>query len=103
MPDVLEMPYRPTILNAALPGEKAYDYRLGGNSCLAGDVIDTYSFDAPLKVGDRVQFEDMMHYTMVKTSFFNGVEHPAIGISRKNGEFEIVRQFTYEDFKGRLS
>lgn len=103
MPDVLEMPYRPTILNAALPGEKAYDYRLGGNSCLAGDVIDTYSFDAPLKAGDRVQFEDMMHYTMVKTSFFNGVEHPAIGILRKNGEFEIVRQFTYEDFKGRLS
>ncbi|MDO6568385.1 carboxynorspermidine decarboxylase [Alteromonas sp. 1_MG-2023] len=103
MPDVLEMPYRPTILNASLPGEKAYDYRLGGNSCLAGDVIDTYSFDAPLKAGDRVQFEDMMHYTMVKTSFFNGVEHPAIGILRKNGEFEIVRQFTYEDFKGRLS
>ncbi len=103
MPDVLEMPYRPTILNASLAGEKAYDYRLGGNSCLAGDVIDTYSFDAPLKAGDRLQFEDMMHYTMVKTSFFNGVEHPAIGILRKNGEFEIVRQFTYEDFKGRLS
>ncbi|MEW9797157.1 carboxynorspermidine decarboxylase [Alteromonas sp. CYL-A6] len=103
MPDVLEMPYRPAILNAGLPGEKAHDYKLGGNSCLAGDVIDTYSFDAPLKPGDRIQFEDMMHYTMVKTTFFNGVQHPAIGILRKNGEFDLVREFTYDDFKGRLS
>ncbi|NDV90257.1 carboxynorspermidine decarboxylase [Alteromonas sp. 345S023] len=103
MPDVLEMPYRPSILNAGLPGERAVDVKLGGNSCLAGDVIDTYSFDAPLQAGDRVQFEDMMHYTMVKTTFFNGVEHPAIGILRTNGEFELVREFNYEDFKGRLS
>lgn len=103
MPDVLEMPYRPTILDAGLPGEKAHDVKLGGNSCLAGDVIDTYSFDKPLQVGDRLQFEDMMHYTMVKTTFFNGVEHPGIGILRTNGEFELVRSFTYEDFKGRLS
>lgn len=103
MPDVLEMPYRPTILHAGLAGEKAHDYRLGGNSCLAGDVIATYSFDGPLVAGDRLQFEDMMHYTMVKTSFFNGVEHPSIGILRSSGEFELIRQFTYADFKGRLS
>jgi carboxynorspermidine decarboxylase len=103
MPDVLEMPYRPTILGAGMPNEKAYNVKLGGNSCLAGDVIDTYSFDAPLKTGDRLQFEDMMHYTMVKTTFFNGVEHPAIGILRSNGDFELVREFSYEDFKGRLS
>ena len=103
MPDVLEMPYRPTVLNAALPNEKSHNYKLGGNSCLAGDVIDTYSFDKPLVPGSRIQFEDMMHYTMVKTTFFNGVDHPSIGILRSNGEFELVRKFTYEDFKGRLS
>ncbi|WP_218355325.1 carboxynorspermidine decarboxylase [Alteromonas lipotrueiana] len=103
MPDVLEMPYRPDIAQAGERGEKAFDIKLGGNSCLAGDVIDTYSFDAPLQPGDRIQFEDMMHYTMVKTTFFNGVEHPAIGILRTCGKFELVREFSYEDFKGRLS
>lgn len=103
MPDVLEMPYRPAILNAAMPGDKAYDYKLGGNSCLAGDVIDVYSFDKPLNIGDRLQFEDMMHYTMVKTTFFNGVEHPSIGILRSDDTFELVRQFDYSDFKGKLS
>jgi len=103
MPDVLEMPYRPMVLNAGQANEKAYTAKLGGNSCLAGDVIDSYSFDAPLQSGDRLQFEDMMHYTMVKTTFFNGVEHPAIGILRTNGDFELVRTFTYEDFKTRLS
>lgn len=103
MPDVLEMPYRPAIRHAALPNEKAYTYRLGGNSCLAGDMIDSYSFDQPLAIGDRLQFEDMMHYTMVKTSFFNGVQHPAIGILRKDGQFELIRTFTFEDFKSRLS
>ena len=103
MPDVLEMPYRPVVLGGDLPGVKAHDVKLGGNSCLAGDVIDTYSFDRPLQAGDRLQFEDMMHYTMVKTTFFNGVEHPAIGILRASGEFELVRKFSYEDFKSRLS
>ncbi|NVK57654.1 MAG: carboxynorspermidine decarboxylase [Alteromonadaceae bacterium] len=103
MPDVLEMPYRPTILGAGEPGELGFDIKLGGNSCLAGDVIDTYSFTRPLQVGDKLQFEDMMHYTMVKTSFFNGVQHPAIGILRQSGEFELVRQFDYSDFKSRLS
>ncbi len=103
MPDVLEMPYRPHILNGFQANEKAFNYKLGGNSCLAGDVIDSYSFEKPLHIGDRLQFEDMMHYTMVKTTFFNGVEHPAIGILRKDGAFELVRSFSYEDFKGRLS
>ena len=103
MPDVLEMPYRPRILGAGMPGDKPYNYRLGGNSCLAGDVLEEYSFDKPLKVGQRIQFEDMMHYTMVKTSFFNGVEHPSIAILRKSGDLDVIRQFTYEDFKGRLS
>ena len=69
----------------------------------AGDVIGEYSFDQPLAVGDRLVFEDMMHYTMVKTSFFNGVQHPAIGIFRENGQFDCVRQFSYEDFRNRLS
>ncbi|RUO18344.1 carboxynorspermidine decarboxylase [Aliidiomarina haloalkalitolerans] len=103
MPDVLEMPYRPVITDAADAGVKPFTYRLGGNSCLAGDVIGEYSFDHELKPGDRVIFEDMIHYTMVKTSFFNGVEHPSIGILRSNGEFELVRKFGYEDFKARLS
>lgn len=103
MPDVLEMPYRPVITDAGLPAEKAFPYRLGGNSCLAGDVIGEYSFDQPLAVGDRLVFEDMMHYTMVKTSFFNGVQHPAIGILRENGQFDCVRQFSYDDFRRRLS
>lgn len=103
MPDVLEMPYRPAISGAGLANEKAYTYKFGGNSCLAGDVIEQYSFDEPLAAGTRVIFEDMLHYTMVKTTFFNGVQHPAIGILRKNGDFELVREFSYEDFKGRLS
>ena len=103
MPDVLEMPYRPRILHAGMPKDKPHHYKLGGNSCLAGDVIDTYSFDRPLVQGDRIQFEDMMHYTMVKTTFFNGVEHPSIAILRTDGTLDVVRRFTYEDFKGRLS
>lgn len=103
MPDVLEMPYRPRIRGAGLPNEKAYTYRMGGNSCLAGDIIEPYSFDSPLQVGDRLIFEDMLHYTMVKTSFFNGVQHPSIGILRSSGAFELVRSFDYQDFKQRLS
>lgn len=103
MPDVLEMPYRPTITGAGESGEKKYTYKLGGNSCLAGDVIDEYSFDQPLTIGDRLIFEDMLHYTMVKTTFFNGVEHPHIGLLNKQGEFKLLRSFTYEDFKSRLS
>lgn len=103
MPDVLEMPYRPVITGAELPNELPYTYKLGGNSCLAGDVIGEYSFAEPLAVGTRIIFEDMMHYTMVKTSFFNGVEHPSIGILRRDGEFDLIRKFSYEDFRDRLS
>jgi carboxynorspermidine decarboxylase len=103
MPDVLEMPYRPDVRGAGKAGEKAYTYRFGGNSCLAGDAIDLYSFDHELEIGERIIFEDMMHYTMVKTTFFNGVVHPSIGIIRKDGSFEVVRKFEYEDFKNKLS
>ncbi|MFT6085627.1 MAG: carboxynorspermidine decarboxylase [Glaciecola sp.] len=103
MPDVLEMPYRPKITGAGMPNEKAFTYKIGGNSCLAGDVIEEYSFDNEVKAGDRLVFEDMLHYTMVKTTFFNGVEHPGIGILRRDGTFDLVKEFTYEEFKARLS
>lgn len=101
MPDCLEMPYRPTVLFAGNPGERKFDYRLGGDSCLAGDIVGDYSFDSPLRVGDRIVFFDMIHYTMVKTTFFNGVPHPSIGIW-KDGKFHLVRRFTYEQFRDRL-
>lgn len=101
MPDCLEMPYRPTILGAGNPGERKFDYRLGGDTCLAGDIVGDYSFDSPLRVGDRIVFFDMIHYTMVKTTFFNGVPHPSIGIW-KDGKFNLVRRFTYEQFRDRL-
>ena len=103
MPDVLEMPYRPVITGGGVAGEKAHTYRLGGTSCLAGDVIGDYSFDAELTPGSRLIFEDMIHYTMVKTTMFNGVRHPDIAILKENSVIETVRHFTYEDFKGRLS
>ena len=101
MPDCLEMPYRPAVRGADLPGKKAHTYRLAGNTCLAGDVLGDYSFDEPLSPGSRIVFEDMIHYTMVKTTFFNGVRHPSIGIW-KGGKFHIVRHFTYEQFKQKL-
>lgn len=101
MPDVLEMPYRPEIEGAALPNEKAHTYKLAGMSCLAGDVIGDYSFDRPLQIGDRLVFGDMAHYSMVKTTFFNGIQHPAIGVLR-NGQIEILREFGYQDYRARL-
>jgi carboxynorspermidine decarboxylase len=103
MPDCLEMPYRPNVLGSGLPNEKAHGYVLGGTTCLSGDVAGEYSFDAPLKVGDRVVFDDMIHYTMVKTTTFNGVKHPSIGILRLDGSFDLMREFGYEDFRNRLS
>ncbi len=104
MPDVLEMPYRPVITGSATLNEKPYNYRLGGPSCLAGDVIGDYSFDAPLKVGDRIMFEDMAHYTMVKTTTFNGVNLPSIAIwNSHTNTLKLQRSFGYEDFKNRLS
>lgn len=103
MPDCLEMPYKPAIVGAtdAIPGKPTY--RMGGNSCLAGDFYGDWSFEQPLQTGDRIIFEDMIHYTMVKTTMFNGVSHPSIGIWTKNNEFRLVREFGYEDYKGRLS
>lgn len=104
MPDVLEMPYRPDILNAGKPNELTYSYRLGGMTCLAGDIIGDYSFDQPLQTGQRLVFDDMAHYTMVKTTTFNGINLPSIAIwdSRTN-ELELIRRFGYQDFKTRLS
>ncbi len=103
MPDVLEMPYRPEIRGADLPGTLSHTYRLGGVSCLAGDMLGEYSFDKPLQPGDRLIIEDMSHYTMVKTTTFNGVRLPSIALFKpKAGGAEIVRQFTYEDYRYRL-
>lgn len=103
MPDVLEMPYRPPLFESGEPGEKLYTYRLGGPTCLAGDIIGDYSFDQPLKPGDRLIFGDMAIYTMVKNTTFNGMPLPTIAIKKKDGDCEIIRQFGYEDFKMRLS
>lgn len=103
MPDVLEMPYRPEILGAAQPGEHPYAYRLAGNTCLAGDVIGDYSFAQPLQIGDRLVFTDMAHYTMVKNNTFNGVNLPSIVLYNERDGARVIRQFSYEDYKGRLS
>ncbi|WP_129138602.1 carboxynorspermidine decarboxylase [Modicisalibacter coralii] len=104
MPDVLEMPYRPEIIGAAMPGEKAHTYRLGGTTCLAGDVIGDYAFDAPLAIGDRLVFTDMAHYTMVKTTTFNGIRLPSIcRVDETSREVRTVRTFGYVDYMQRLS
>ncbi len=103
MPDVLEMPYRPGVIGAGAPGQYDHTYCLGGLTCLAGDVIGDYSFPAPLAVGDKVVFTDMAHYSIVKTTMFNGVKHPAIAIQRFNGSIDVVRAFDYEDYKHRMS
>lgn len=103
MPDVLEMPYRPPVRDSGQSGEKKYTYRLAGPTCLAGDVIGDYSFDEPLDNGSRIVFEDMALYTMVKTNTFNGMNLPSIVYQKKDGSMELVRSFSYEDFKGRLS
>jgi carboxynorspermidine decarboxylase len=104
MPDVLEMPYRPQIVGAGLPGEHPHTYRLGGLTCLAGDVVGDYSFPAPLQIGQKLVFLDMAHYTMVKNNTFNGVRLPNIGIhDAGTGKTTIVRRFSYEDYRNRLS
>ncbi|HEX2947543.1 MAG TPA: carboxynorspermidine decarboxylase [Clostridia bacterium] len=103
MPDVLEMPYRPEIIGAGKPGEYPYTYRLGGNTCLSGDIIGDYSFKEPLKPGDRLVFCDMAHYTMVKNNTFNGVNLPSIALYNEKDGIRIVRKFGYEDFRNRLS
>lgn len=104
MPDTLEMPYRAEIFNAGEKDEKAYRYRLGGQTCLAGDVMGDYSFDKPLEIGQRLVFDDMAHYTMVKTSTFNGIGLPSIAVwNSKTDELRVIKQFAYEDFRNRLS
>lgn len=103
MPDVLEMPYRPEIAGAAEAGALPFTYRLGGTTCLAGDVIGDYSFAEPLCVGSRLVLKDMAHYTMVKNNTFNGVELPAIGLRHASGEIRILKRFGYQDYRNRLS
>lgn len=104
MPDTLEMPYKPRIINAYHePVADKPTYRLGGMTCLAGDFMGDYSFDAPLKIGDKLVFDDMIHYTMVKTTTFNGVNLPAIGIWKEDETFQLVKTYGYESFKDRLS
>jgi carboxynorspermidine decarboxylase len=103
MPDTIIMPYRAEVRCASLPNKREYTYRLTGNSCLAGDIMGDYSFDKELKIGDRIIFEDQIHYTMVKSSTFNGVALPSICILDKNGDIKVVKEFGYEDFRDRLS
>ncbi|MBE3086591.1 MAG: carboxynorspermidine decarboxylase [Bacteroidetes bacterium] len=103
MPDCLEMPYKPKIAGATDPVPGKPTYRIGGNSCLSGDVMGEWSFERELKPGDRMIFRDMIHYTMVKTTTFNGVHHPSIGIWTMDGKFKLIREFGYEDYKNRLS
>lgn len=104
MPDTLEMPYRADIRGAGQPGEKAHTYRLGGMTCLAGDVMGDYSFNQPLQIGQRLVFEDMSHYTMVKTTTFNGIPLPSLALwDSRSDELELVRRFHYDDFRNRLS
>lgn len=103
MPDCLEMPYKPAIIGAHDPEEGERKWRMGGNSCLAGDFYGDWAFDVEPKIGNRVVFEDMIHYTMVKTTMFNGVEHPSIAIWHKDDKLEVVRKFGYEDYRDRMS
>lgn len=103
MPDTLAMPYRAMVRGSGEAGEKAYTYRFGGNTCLAGDIMGEYSFDEPLKVGDKIIFEDQIHYTFVKNTTFNGIKLPSLAIWTKEGKLKIVHEFGYEDYRNRLS
>lgn len=103
MPDCLEMPYKPVIRGAMEPVEGKPTYRIGGNSCLSGDYMGDWSFDEPLKIGDKLIFEDMIHYTIVKTTMFNGIPHPSLALWSKENELVMYRQFGYEDYKNRMS
>lgn len=101
MPDTLAMPYRAQIRGAGEVGEKAHVYRLGGPTCLAGDIMGDYSFDVPLRIGDKLIFEDMIHYTIVKNTTFNGVKLPDLAVLRKDGRYEVVSHFGYDEYKRR--
>ena len=102
MPDVLEVPYRPHIIGAGEAGEKAHTYILGGKTCMTGDVIGEYSFDHPLKAGSRLVFTDMMQYSFVKNTTFNGTPLPDLGILDEDGSYRVVRSFGYDEFRRRL-
>lgn len=102
MPDVLEVPYTPPVLDAGKPGELGYDYILGGKTCMTGDIIGEFSFKKPLKVGDRIVFGDMMQYSFVKNTTFNGTPLPDLGILEEDGSYRVVRSYGYEDFRHRL-
>ena len=104
MPDTLEMPYRAHIHGSGIQGAKKFDYRIGGQTCLAGDVMGDYSFDKPLEIGQRLMFDDMAHYTMVKTSTFNGIPLPSLALwNSKKDSLRMIKTFAYDDFKNRLS
>ncbi len=103
MPDTLAMPYRAMVRHAGEAGEKKYTYRLGGNTCLAGDIMGDYSFDEPLEIGDKIIFEDQIHYTFVKNTTFNGIKLPSLAIWTKEGDLNIVHEFGYEAYRDRLS
>jgi carboxynorspermidine decarboxylase len=103
MPDCLEMPYKPVILGATDEVAGQPTYRMGGISCLAGDYMGNWSFDKELRPGDKIIFEDMIHYTTVKTTMFNGVNHPSIGIWNQKSGFRLIKEFNYPDYKNRLS
>ncbi len=103
MPDTLAMPYRADVRESGEAGEKKHTYRFGGNTCLAGDIMGDYSFDEPLKIGDKIIFEDQIHYTFVKNTTFNGIRLPSLAIYKKDGNLEIVKEFGYEDYRNRLS
>jgi carboxynorspermidine decarboxylase len=102
MPDCLEMPYQPIVRNAVSQTKDTIAYRIGGCSCLSGDFVGDYHFKLPIHVGDKIVLEDMVHYTMVKTNMFNGVQHPAIAMIRTDGKIEVLRTFDYYDYKNRL-
>ena len=102
MPDCLEMPYQPVITGATFGEEGPYVYRMGGNSCLSGDFIGNWSFDHPLQIGELIVFEDMIHYTTVKTTMFNGIHHPSIGLWTSDRKAVVYRNFSYEDYRGRM-
>lgn len=105
MPDCLEMPYQPAVRGARSVEEhcpEKHSYRIGGNSCLSGDFIGYWEFDAPLSIGQRIIFEDMLHYTTVKTTMFNGIPHPSIALLRTDGTLEMLREYSYEDYKSRM-
>ena len=102
MPDCLEMPYKPRIRFATDAVDGKPTYRIGGNSCLSGDYMGDWSFEKPLQIGDKIIFEDMLHYTIVKTTMFNGISHPSIALLNCNNQLELYRSFGYEDYKSRM-